>query len=150
MPENRRVRITFILFHVRVLLVLFYLLSTNLLSNGPNEEPRQRHDTALGHSPGGLDHHEVRVGDGRRPVLSHVGRHVRAHVPERVEGSHRELKKKTSKHRSNSSHGNIFDHCKHLLISPKKKQYIYVRSQLLLETCFTFFLPNILPVLTDY
>ena len=131
MPENRLLES--LSFHVVFLLVLIHILSTNLLSNGPYEEPRQRHDTALGHSPGGLDHHEVRVGDGRRPVLSHVGRHVRAHVPERVEGSHRELEKKTSKHRSDSSHGNIFDHCKHLLISPKKNvKDIYVRSQLLL------------------
>ena len=80
------------------------------MSNGTNEKAGQGHDAPLGHAPGGLDHHEVGVGDGGGAVLPHIGRHVGRHVPERVEGSHGELEQEAAKHRCDTSHRYIFDH----------------------------------------
>ena len=74
-----------------------------LLPDGVDEEPGERHDHTLGHPPGGLDHHEVRVSEARRAVLPHVGGHVGRHVPEGVEGAHGELKKETTEHGGESA-----------------------------------------------
>ena len=69
-----------------------------LRSDCSDEKTREWHNAALGHSPGGLDHHELCVLEVRRPVLPHVGGHVGGHIAERVEGPHRELKEETTKH----------------------------------------------------
>ena len=79
------------------------LIIDYLLTDGSDEKSRERHNAALSHAPGGLDHHEVRIFEAGRPVLPHVGGHVGGHVPKGVEGPHGELKEETAKHSGKSS-----------------------------------------------
>ena len=75
-----------------------------LLPDGVDEEAGERHDHALGHPPGGLDHHEVRVGDVGGAVLAHVGGHVGRDVAEGVEGAHGELEQEPAQHGGQAPH----------------------------------------------
>ena len=75
-----------------------------LLPDNVDEEPGERHDHALGHPPGGLDHHEVRVSDIGGNVLPHVGGHVGRDVPEGVEGAHGELEQEPAEHGGQAPH----------------------------------------------
>ena len=49
-----------------------YLGDNHLLADGVDEEAGEWHDEALGHAPGRLHHHEVRVGEVWGAVLPHV------------------------------------------------------------------------------
>ena len=89
----------------------YEIIFGHLLTDGIDEEPWQWHDNSLGHAPGTLDHNKVCIGDGGGAVLSHVGRHVGAHVPEGVEGAHCELKQESSKHCRHSSQRNTANLC---------------------------------------